>query len=93
MPDPKTEEEKAVPKETAAVKEAKEDKKDPMQNFGRAERESRTKYDHEAAEVVATLKTSISDKVAAHAEATANDAANTAADLKENRAGFVDRIA
>ena len=33
---------------------AKELKKDPMANFGRAERVSRDKYDHEAMEVVDT---------------------------------------
>jgi hypothetical protein len=68
-------------------------KKDPMQNMGRAERTSRTTYDKEAMEVVATLKSSMSDKAAGWAEATKNDADNTTAALKENRAGFVDRIA
>ena len=44
-PAAKTDDEKAAPKESPAKAEAKEEKKDPMQNFGVAERRSRDKYD------------------------------------------------
>ena len=64
-----------------------------MKNFGVAERKSRDKYDAEAKQVVTTLQNSISDKVAAHEEATANDKSTTESTLKTGRAGFVDRIA
>ena len=92
-PTEKTDEEKAAPVESAAKAEAKEMKKDPMENFGRAERVAREKYDHEAMEVVGTLKASMSDHAEGHAERTANNAASTADALKEGKAGLNDRIA
>ncbi len=64
-----------------------------MKNFGRAERKSRDKYDQEAKQVVAALQNSISDKVASHEEATANDESTTKSILKEGRAPLNDRIA
>merc|ERR1712032_1392323 len=70
-----------LPQKSAAKKEAKEMKKDPMANMGRAERVSRDSYDHAAKEVVNTLNNSMSDKAASHAAATAEDAAKTAGDL------------
>ena len=68
-------------------------KKDPMQNFGRAERRSRDKYDAEAKQVVDTLHNSIADKVASHEEATANDKSTTESALRTGKAPLNSRIA